>query len=516
MWAALSIQENKLRTLRAYIAFSLFLPTTTIAVPMEQQPQQTASAPYAHRHLCRPSNTHDHCLQSDPLAHHRCLCRGKLSLNICASLSSILLPQCKRLKLKCDRRSPCSSCTKRDTVARCIYSPAAAEKVDLHSLNNRLMQVEATLAQLTSGTFQSSYPPAQPQNVPGANPLPPVLASSAANPPSRNNSFPTNSHQHHHHPAAVTTHVHESPCPLALSLDELRSAWLDSVESGRSSRTPGRSGPPIKLELSPVEVERQTRLRANLNPASYPHSRHPNPQPFLPPASLYYPAQSQSSYGSPSYTPPMPSVTPAVMDLLPTTAACMRILARAKMVLSQRPVPLPGGWGRFQRKALNLFSRRPGVPYSAGPGDSAYPTDGEADSDSSSSIPRDKKRAEEGLPFFAITCAVLAIGTSVSPPELLGGENINAGFLYALSQQALSVWETASLRKSERDHISFLVACLAGIGYLLIVTPDTAEDSEELEDQNEAGGKARAIFPLVCDYRANSFGLSAYCLLCVL
>ncbi|KAJ3731515.1 hypothetical protein DFJ43DRAFT_999124, partial [Lentinula guzmanii] len=65
---------------------------------------------------------------------------------------------CKRLKLKCDRRNPCGSCQKRDTVSRCIYSPAAAEKVDLHSLNNRLIQVEATLAQLTSGQFMPSYP----------------------------------------------------------------------------------------------------------------------------------------------------------------------------------------------------------------------------------------------------------------------------------------------------------------------------------------------------------------------
>lgn len=39
------------------------------------------------------------------------------------------LPQCKRLKLKCDRRIPCSSCQKRDCVSRCVYSQAAAEKM---------------------------------------------------------------------------------------------------------------------------------------------------------------------------------------------------------------------------------------------------------------------------------------------------------------------------------------------------------------------------------------------------
>ncbi|KAF9530558.1 hypothetical protein CPB83DRAFT_738129, partial [Crepidotus variabilis] len=52
---------------------------------------------------------------------------------------------CKRLKLKCDRRAPCGSCVKRDTVARCQYSAAAAEKVDIHSVNNRLLNVESHL-----------------------------------------------------------------------------------------------------------------------------------------------------------------------------------------------------------------------------------------------------------------------------------------------------------------------------------------------------------------------------------
>ncbi|KAI0080388.1 hypothetical protein K474DRAFT_1589782, partial [Panus rudis PR-1116 ss-1] len=54
---------------------------------------------------------------------------------------------CKRLKLKCDRRTPCSSCLKRDTVQRCVYSQAAAEKIDVQSLHNRLLAVEGTLAQ---------------------------------------------------------------------------------------------------------------------------------------------------------------------------------------------------------------------------------------------------------------------------------------------------------------------------------------------------------------------------------
>ncbi|KAJ7757090.1 hypothetical protein B0H16DRAFT_1279610, partial [Mycena metata] len=58
---------------------------------------------------------------------------------------TVVCAECKRLKLKCDRRTPCGSCDKRGTVVRCVYSPAAAEKVDLHSLNNRLIQVEQSL-----------------------------------------------------------------------------------------------------------------------------------------------------------------------------------------------------------------------------------------------------------------------------------------------------------------------------------------------------------------------------------
>ncbi|XP_006455554.1 hypothetical protein AGABI2DRAFT_121240 [Agaricus bisporus var. bisporus H97] len=404
---------------------------------------------------------------------------------------TVVCAECKRLKLKCDRRSPCSSCTKRDTVARCIYSPAAAEKVDLHSLNNRLMQVEATLAQLTSGTFQSSYPPAQPQNATGSHT--PTLVSPATSQSSHHTSA---SHQHHHHPAAIMTPERGSSCSLALSLDEIRSAWLDAAGSGRCNRpTPGRSVPPTKSDISSSKMECQPRLPRNMNPSFYPHSRHSNPQPLLPSISLYYSTPSPPPFGSPPHTPFL-SITPAILDLLPTTPTCMRILARAKTIFDLRPVPLFGGWGRFQRNVISMLNDRPGVNYATGPGDSSYPGNGANKSEHLSSDSGEKQRSGS-LPFFSIACAVLAVGASVSAPELLGGENINAGFLYALSQQALSIWETSSSQKCERDYILYLVACLVGANYLLIVTSDTSEDSKEMEGRNEAVGKARAVFPLV-------------------
>ncbi|KII91766.1 hypothetical protein PLICRDRAFT_696757 [Plicaturopsis crispa FD-325 SS-3] len=69
---------------------------------------------------------------------------------------TVVCAECKRLKLRCDRRSPCGSCVKRDTVSRCVYSPAAAEKVDLHSLNNRLISVESQIALLSTCPISSS------------------------------------------------------------------------------------------------------------------------------------------------------------------------------------------------------------------------------------------------------------------------------------------------------------------------------------------------------------------------
>lgn len=359
--------------------------------------------------------------------------------------------------------------------------------MDLHSLNNRLMQVEATLAQLTSGNFQSSYPPAQPQNTISSHP--PALASSAT---TRNHHYTGSSSQHSHYHAAIMTPEHESSSSLALSLDEIRSAWLDAAEIGQFNRStlPGRPGPPTKPEISPSQEECQTRLHLEFNPGTYPHCRHPNPQPLLPSIGLYYSAPSPPPYGSPQQTP-SPSATPAVLDLLPTTPTCMRILARAKAVFDRRPVPLFGGWGRFQRNVISMLNDRSGISYATGPGDTSYPSDG---ANGPEHLNSDRLGS---LPFFSVACAVLAVGSSVSPLELLGGENINAGFLYALSQQALSIWETSSSQKGERDYISYLVACLIGANYLLIVTPDTSQDSKEMESRIEAAGKARAVFPLV-------------------
>ncbi|KAL4076759.1 hypothetical protein V8B97DRAFT_1496443 [Scleroderma yunnanense] len=112
---------------------------------------------------------------------------------------TVVCAECKRLKLKCDRRTPCGSCTKRDTVARCIYSAAAAEKVDLHSLHNRLSQVESQLAQFSApgARFQTHHP-----RVPGPSP----------------------------HADRMMLPVGKSGSSLTISLDDITNIWLDELD----------------------------------------------------------------------------------------------------------------------------------------------------------------------------------------------------------------------------------------------------------------------------------------------
>ncbi|ESK94773.1 fungal specific transcription [Moniliophthora roreri MCA 2997] len=210
---------------------------------------------------------------------------------------TVVCAECKRLKLKCDRRTPCGSCQKRDTVSRCVYSPAAAEKVDLHSLNNRLIQVETMLAQITEGQFQPSYPCAPSTSMSSSSSVPPPPP-----PP------PGASVSSIHGSAPMSTN-HTS---LAIPLEELSATWLNELEPGvlRSSysrkkrratlaATAPRRGP-VKSEPSPVHLRMTS--RSDSAPV----------QSLLPPTSIYYipeqPGQARSLGAR---------VTPELLALLP-------------------------------------------------------------------------------------------------------------------------------------------------------------------------------------------------------
>ncbi|KAK2460769.1 hypothetical protein APHAL10511_007239 [Amanita phalloides] len=274
---------------------------------------------------------------------------------------TVVCAECKRLKLKCDRRNPCGSCTKRDTIARCIYSPAAAEKVDLHSLNNRLIHVEATLSLITSGqtppVFQSSYPFSQ---LSSANPASLIFNS-------RPSPSPAGSRQHYHQHHSVSPGSLNAS--LSVSPQDLSSLWLDKLEHGNL--------PPqeINLPLSSSSVSNQNNLVklegiSDTEFSSYPSASDANltmrsqhmethmSHLHLPHLSIYYPSSSSQraqpplSTASSSQAPTealgfsdalasKPCVTPALIAYLPPIARATQLLQSAANVFSARPVPFP-------------------------------------------------------------------------------------------------------------------------------------------------------------------------------
>ncbi|KAF8804356.1 hypothetical protein BYT27DRAFT_7243763 [Phlegmacium glaucopus] len=532
---------------------------------------------------------------------------------------TVVCAECKRLKLKCDRRAPCGSCTKRGTVERCIYSPAAAEKVDLHSLNNRLMQVEATLALVTSGqntpAFQSTYPLAQLSN---------------AGPSSQNQG----SHQHHHHYAAPILH----DMSIALSHQDL-SLWLDELDLGISLPSSSSSGASsshqhnaslagtsgyIKLEPSPFEIElthprsstlvnsiaidmddpqtlsgnttkslltsrtstplkRSAHLRAPSHQQFQPqsqtqlqqHQRY-SAQLSLPALSIYYPVPSTGTSASsaaaflhhppsssstirvstsPPTPPPSasassfpysfsahsqspqyskPQITSNLMALLPSLPTCRRLLNYAKEVFRVRPVPFePGsGWVGFEKRCISFLggdsvgkkerdrdkakerekgkareARRARQIYFSGlpelqslhQRNDNLDDDGSGDSSFGGGRTLDEvvKGGEEefSLPFFAVMCAVLAVGShsSSSGQGFIPAED--PAFLFALSQQALGVWDThtsTSGHAEEREQMDFLLASLIGVMYLML---SGSSASAVGEDEDTEG--ANPVYPLV-------------------
>ncbi|KAM6501082.1 hypothetical protein JOM56_004096 [Amanita muscaria] len=266
---------------------------------------------------------------------------------------TVVCAECKRLKLKCDRRNPCGSCTKRDTVSRCIYSPAAAEKVDLHSLNNRLIQVEATLSLITSGQtppmFQSSYPYSQ------------IQPNTIATPHSPNSRITTQtptglSHQHHHHNSAPFSSANGS---ISLSSEDLSSIWLDELDDIDSPPFDVKISHPLKTNADFVKLEMSSYTHFNNTSQLLPQATHVHID--LPPISVYYAtperiSETQSTSEIQTLTPCVPpqsdafngttpaskpSITPSLVALLPSLVRTRQLLRKAAGVLRERPVPLP-------------------------------------------------------------------------------------------------------------------------------------------------------------------------------
>ena len=99
---------------------------------------------------------------------------------------------------------------------------------------------------------------------------------------------------------------------------------------------------------------------------------------------------------------------------------------------------------------------------------------------------------EFSLAFFAVMCAVLAVGSHSSFSNQSSIPAENPAFFYALSQQALGVWDThasSSGNVEERERMDFLLASLIGVVYLMLSGSTSA-------DENQEG--LNLAYPLVC------------------
>jgi hypothetical protein len=264
-----------------------------------------------------------------------------------------------------------------------------------------------------------------------------------------------------------------------------------------------------------------------LSASAFPH-RPPSPSstirastsPSTPPPSAY---TSSSSYTFPvnSQSPQFskPQITPALISLLPSLPTCKRFLNCAKEILRVRPVPFePGdGWIGFEKRCISLLgdsnlgkkergrdkakekeekAKRARQIYFAGIPDlqsvqqridNSDDSGGSGTSDSSFGGGR---TVDEGggmggekfsLPFFAVICAVLAVGSHPSSNQC-SNPSENPAFFFALSQQALGVWDThtsSSGNAEEKERMDFLLASLIGMVYLIFSGSSGAVGKDE-------------------------------------
>ncbi|KAG6816324.1 hypothetical protein H0H87_006923 [Tephrocybe sp. NHM501043] len=421
---------------------------------------------------------------------------------------TVVCAECKRLKLKCDRRTPCGSCTKRDTVARCVYSPAAAEKVDLHSINNRLIQVEALLAMITAGKtpppFQSSYPLRQ------------VLLTST-------------SHSGATRPSHIA--VSNTTSPISIRMHDLVNVWmahcqLDLVSPGSSKYEIPLDGPYVKQEPTPLELLQPSGFYDDNGPSTISTKIKSTTTQDLPPLHLYHTtAQPHEETSHPSQTSYFselngaqgdstsiqqfnfhtavcrpPSATPGVFSHLPPPPIRTRLLVSAR---SANPhLSLLIHWTRVieladpaiaaareekerQKNLANTIFGARGAP---------------------SALPALTSTAATNLPLFACMCYLLALGALEQPSSVAADHS----FLYALAGQAMGVWEeytdateTAEASETEEDgdvsveankttqekekqDLDHVVALLLQVKYLLRVGPSTASKDP-----------LTAVFPLI-------------------
>ncbi|KAF8273547.1 hypothetical protein EI94DRAFT_1155357 [Lactarius quietus] len=202
-------------------------------------------------------------------------------------------PSCKRLKLRCDRRNPCGSCVKRDTVQRCQYTAAAAEKIDVQSLHNRLQIVESQLAQIFAGGLR----------------VPTTITSTGSD----NFPFPHNDR--------TMLAVGASGSSVTVSLDDVAALWLEHLEFPRSY--------PVETSTSLSASSSSPSASVKLEPSSTELAIHDEPTfpTMIPSFSIFFPTSSSQA-----------AVTPSLVAILPSAPTIRsRIITAVEETMKMRP-----------------------------------------------------------------------------------------------------------------------------------------------------------------------------------
>ncbi|KAI4523117.1 hypothetical protein K525DRAFT_237192 [Schizophyllum commune Loenen D] len=376
---------------------------------------------------------------------------------------TVVCAECKRLKLKCDRKMPCGSCVKREATSKCQYSAAAAEKVDLQSLNNRLVQLEQFIAMSSGGQFSSTYPLAQ-------------VTGGASYAP----------HSCSHGPAPASSSV---PYP---ALSQLLQASVDPVVLTLPTRTIWTDWSWPSDIANAVQLPQLTHLSDPTQEASTsttdPFSRHRNDATGSSSSAVTFIKQGDIGSGKLRAPTNLVDALPVsdLLEALPAIFTTMRSFlpgffhceyGHARIVENLARTDDKRTAAKQKAKAQQIFfgnnSSRPVTkPPGFAPNDPLFSSFSANGADASP-----KKKAgqddEWSLSFYAAACALMAL----SPTS--GADGHDAEYWYAQSDQACHAWEQYCGTPSTKEGSNYVTALLAQLSYCL-TRADTAGASDAI------------------------------------
>ncbi|KAL1698989.1 hypothetical protein EV121DRAFT_296618 [Schizophyllum commune] len=364
---------------------------------------------------------------------------------------TVVCAECKRLKLKCDRKMPCGSCVKREATSKCQYSAAAAEKVDLQSLNNRLVQLEQFISMSSGGQFSSTYPLAQ---VTGGASYAPHSCSHGPAPASSSAPYP-----------ALSQLLQASVDPVVLTLPT-RTLWTDW--SWPSDIANAVQLPQLTHLSDPTQE-----VPASTND---PFSRHRNDATGTSSSAVTFIKQGDIGSGKLRAPTNLVDALPVsdLLEALPAIFTTMRSYlpgffhceyGHARVAENFVRTDDKRTAAKQKAKAQQIFfgnnSSRPVTkPPGFAPNDPLFSSFSANGADASP-----KKRAgqddEWSLSFYAAACALMAL--SPSP----GADGHDAEYWYAQSDQACHAWEQYCGTPSAKEGSNYVTALLAQLSFCL-------------------------------------------------